>query len=321
MKRESYAVREIDRGKMEKLIEDVDFSSLAQRKASIHGTCIKLFCTEDWIIQMWEDNFYPMGVGMRPHGRIIVLKDKSRKLKVCYERISKTVIIYNCDYYGWIKSIALALAADYLMDSPSLENRRYSIHGSYLDIGGRGIGIMGKPKAGKTTLTYGMLDKREDVNFLTDDWFFIRFMGMGTRIYSAEENSYAGTDIAENWPQLKKRLAGAKRDSHGRAIVDIKRLFGAGRIRDRSECYGLILLTRDKKESPIRELAKKEAVELLEKWDYCNPHQLYRGKERMQEQKRFFSNLLKKVPIYLLNTVETPEQSLKRLEEIVEKLD
>lgn len=315
-----YTVRSLGKERMEKIIGRIDFRGLYERKASIHGTCIKLFCTEDWIVQMWEDNFYPMGEGIRPHGRIIVLKDKTEKLKVFYERVSKTVLIYNCDYYGWIKSIALALAADYLMDSPSLENRRYSIHGSYLDVKGRGIGIMGRPKAGKTTLTYGMLDNRGDVNFLTDDWFFLRFMGRGVRIYSAEENSYAGADIAKDWPQLKKRVGRAKKDAHGRAIIDIKHLFGKGRIRNRSDLCTLVILTRDKREPPVRELGKSEALKLLQKWDYCNPHQLYRGKERALEQKTFFRNLLKKVPVYLLNTIETPEESLQRLEGLLDSL-
>ena len=53
--------------------------------------------------------------------------------------------------------------------------------------------------------------------------------------------------------------------------------------------------------------------------DFCNPHQLLRTKEKTIKRKRFFSELFAKVPVYLLNTIETPAESLDRLKEICEK--
>ena len=78
-------------------------------------------------------------------------------MKVIYEPISKTPIILNCDYYGWVKSLALALTADFFEEYHS-EHRRYSVHGSLVDKKGHGLAIMGPSGSGKTTLTYGLLE-------------------------------------------------------------------------------------------------------------------------------------------------------------------
>jgi len=315
-----YRVEAITEKQRDRQLKKIDFSKLYFRKASIHGTCIKLFSDSHEIVDMWEENFHPMPAGIRPHGRVFAIKDKSKKQRVLYEKTSKTAFIYNCGYYGEIKSIALALCAQYLLDSPSVENRRYSIHGSFIDIAGRGIGIIGRPKAGKTTLTYGVLASKKEANFLTDDWFFVRFLGDGIRAFSAEKNSYAGADIAKNWVSLKEKMKIIKKDNHGRAIVDVAHLFGNCRIREQSDIYAIVMLTRDKKLPVWTKLEAKKALSLLRKWDYCNPHQLIRNTKREKEQYEFFSKLLGKVPAYLLNTIETPKQSLERLDNLLWQL-
>lgn len=320
MGKNGYTVVEITPERNDALVSKMDFGLLYQRKAEIHGTCIKLFCQNPDFVDMWAENFSPMGENVRPHGRIFSLEDSSKKLKVLYEPISKTVFLYNCKYYGWLKSIALALASEHLFDSPSVEGRRYPIHGSYIDFSGRGVAIIGRPKAGKTTLTYGLLCSSRDSNFLTDDWFFVRFMGEGVRAFSAEKNSYAGPDIADNWPELKPRIRSIKKDGHGRAIVDISRLFGSSRIRTQSELFAVVILTRDKNLPVWTELGQKEAADMLAKWDFCNPHQLRRISRRKREQTEFFRSLLGKVPAYLLNTIETPSQSLGRIEAALGKI-
>jgi hypothetical protein len=305
-------VKLIGKPRADALVAQTDFERLYMRKASIHGVCIKLFCDSHEMADMWAENFHPMDDDIRPHGRLFSLTDSSKRLKVFYEPDSNTIFIYNCDYYGWVKSIALALASDFLWESPSVENRRYPIHGSMVEVGGRAMAIIGKPKSGKTTLTYGLLCQ-ERFNFLTDDWFFVRFMGQGIRAFSAEKNSYAGKDIAKSWPSLSKRLAGLQPDPHGRAIVDISHLFGAERIRDQSELAAVVLLMRENGKPTWRKLPSTEALRLMLAWDFCNPHQLVRNPTRKRQQADFFKKLFSRVPIYLLNTIEKPAGSLSHL--------
>jgi hypothetical protein len=314
----SYHVKLIGPKKKSEILKNIDCNKLYTRKASIHGVCVKIFCSEHQTLDMWEENFNHMPEDIRPHARLFAINTDTKKMQVFYEPHSKTVFIYNCQYYGWIKSIALALSADYLYDSPSVENKRYPIHGSLIDVAGRAVCIIGRPKSGKTTLTYGLLCEREDTNFVTDDWFFVRFMGSGIRAFSAEKNSYAGSDIADNWPQLKSKLSQIKKDSRGRAVVDVAQLFSQNRIREQTELQTIVLLTRDPKLCAFERLQPQKALELMTKWDFCNPHQLVRNKEKKESQIRFFKTLFTRVECYLLNTIETPKQSLARVERLIE---
>jgi len=165
----------------ERLAQGLYSQGLYERKASIHGTCGKLFTDDQGFKGMWEDNFEPMGDGIRPHARIFAVSGPA--FGVQYEPVSKTLIVRGCDYYGWIKSMALALAADFLEDFPS-EHRRHSVHGSFIDRSGRGLTIIGPSGSGKTTLTYWLLQDKA-FSFLTDDWFFVRMMDGDTLVHSS----------------------------------------------------------------------------------------------------------------------------------------
>jgi hypothetical protein len=159
-----------------------------------------------------------------------------------------------------------------------------------------------------------LLDKR--ANFLTDDWFFVRLMGEDTIVFSSEKNSYIRDDLAHNWPEFAKRLHGIAKDSHGRSVVDVKRILGEEKIRERSVMGAVVLLERKKGEPVFRKLAPKDAVAFMAANDFCNPHQLIRNRKKSEARKKFFAELFSRVPVYLLNTVETPQQSLQRLKNV-----
>lgn len=318
----SYKVELISQEQKEQEMHAIYRDALYQKKADIHGTCVKFFTDNKEFKEMWEDNFRHMLEGIRPHARLFAVSDRSRNakrgtgnLRVLYEPLSKTVIVKNCSYYGWVKSIALALVADFFEDFTS-EHRRYSIHGSFVDFGGRGIAIIGPSGSGKTTLTYGLLLGRK-ANFVTDDWFFVRLMGEDVIVFSSEKNSYIRDDLAHNWPKLAAKLHGIARDSHGRSVVDVKRIFGEERVRERSIMQAVVLLMREKGKPPFAKLTAKQAVEFLKKNDFCNPHQLRRDAKKMKARERFFSELFSRVPVYLLNTIETPKESLERIKGVI----
>jgi len=315
---EKYKVKIISTEERNKMMFNVYSEELYQLKANIHGACIKFFTDNPEFKNMWEENFKPMSEDIRPHGRVFCLKDKSKKLKVYYDPLSKTAIIKNCNYYGWVKSIALGVVADFFEDFLS-EHRRYSIHGSFVDHGGRGLAIVGPSKSGKTTLTYGLLLDR-GYSFLTDDWFFVRFNDRNVRVYSSEKNSYIRDDLAENWPKFKNKLMNLKKDAKGRSIVDVTRVFGSGRVRQESVMKMVVILKREKGKQVWKKLNVKEALQFMKKNDFCNPHQLVRNKRKMKERTEFFKELFSKVPVYLLNTIETPKESLERIKRLSDRL-
>ncbi|NYZ60562.1 hypothetical protein H0O01_02585 [Candidatus Micrarchaeota archaeon] len=312
-----YEVRLITPEEKEKEVAKIYAKPLLERKAEIYGTCIKFFTDNEEYYRMWGESFRPMLEGIRPHGRVIAVSGETQE--ILYEWSSKTVIVKGCDYYGWVKSIALALVAEFLEDFSS-EHRRYSIHGSYVDFGGRGIGIIGPSGSGKTTLTYGLLlDK--NASFLTDDWFFVK-VGNGVSVYSAEKNSYIRGNIEDDWKEYKTILTKAplRYDNKGRAVVDVKMLFGEEKIKQTSEMCAAVLLTREPGKPPFREVKPGEALAFLQKNDFCNPHQLVRDRSKREVRAEFFKEILSRMPVYILNTIEKPKESLKRMEEITKKL-
>ncbi|MBS3067871.1 hypothetical protein J4450_04160 [Candidatus Micrarchaeota archaeon] len=312
---DSYKVEIISTKEKNKLMFEIYKDNLYEKKANIHGTCVKLFTNNEEIKQMWDDNFKPISDDIRPHARVFAINDTSKKLRVLYDPTTKTVIIKNCDYYGWVKSIALGLVADFFEDFTS-EHKRYSIHGSFVDSSGRGLGIIGPSGSGKTTLTYGLLldDKN---NFVTDDWFFVRLARNETLIFASEKNSYIRDDLAANWPQFKEKLVNMRKDTRGRAIVDVKWIFGSDRIRDESTLKAVVLLMREQGKDVIKKLSANEALNFMIKNDFCNPHQLVRTKKKVQERKEFFYELFSRAPVYLLNTIEKPHESLERLKKLI----
>lgn len=308
-----YKVRLVSPKTKERLMKKIYSAGLYERKAAIHGACIKFFTDSREFKDMWEDNFEPMPDWIRPHARLFAVS--ADRLRVLYEPLSKTVILEGCDYYGWVKSIALALIADFFEDFTS-EHRRNSVHGSFIDYGGHGLTIIGPSKSGKTTLTYGLLQDQK-FNFVTDDWFFVRFARNGTLIFTSEKNSYIGSDLADNWPCYKEKIKNIRRDTRDRAVMEVRRVLGEDRIRKNSNLKISIILRREKNRPVIEKLGADAAVAYMLRHDFCNPHQLIRSRAKLEKRKSFFRELFKRAPVYLLNTVETPEESLERIKSLI----
>jgi hypothetical protein len=299
-------------------IKDEMFSKLKnkvkfERKANIHGACVKLLTDNIDFKEEWEDNFKFMNEDIRPHAKIFSVDDGGQ-LQVLYEPISKTCIVKNCDYYGWIKSIALAAISDFFEEYHS-EHRRYSTHGSAVDCGGHALAIIGPSGTGKTTLTYGLL-QYDDFNYISDDWFFTRLFNNGAAIYSSEKNSYIRDDLAQVWEEFLEEVNRVKLDNKGRGIADVNTLFH-GRVRETSTLKSVVLLERNNSNPPFQKMGPVEALNFMVENDFCNPHQLVRDQRKMDIRRNFFKELFQKVDVYLLNTIETPRESLNRIKNLI----
>lgn len=295
-------------GMFDELVASVRY----ERKANIHGACVKLLTDNPDFKEEWEDNFKFMNEDIRPHAKVFSVDDGG-KLRVMYEPVSKTCIIKNCDYYGWIKSIALAVISDFFEEYHSV-HRRYSVHGSTVDYKGHAIAIIGPPGTGKSTLTYGLL-QNEDFNYISDDWFFTRLFKNSSVIYSSEKNSYIRDDIITVWACFSDELRKVKLDTRGRGIADVNTLF-KGRTRESSTLQTVVLLERNEDHPPFKKLEVDGAVNFMIENDFCNPHQLVRNERKFNLRKNFFREVFSKLNVYLLNTVETPDESLKRIKDL-----
>ncbi|EKF84935.1 hypothetical protein [Methanobacterium formicicum] len=309
----TYNVELITPSDKDELLNELKSKVKFERKANIHGACVKLLTDNEEFKEEWEDNFKFMNEDIRPHAKIFSTEDGG-KLQVLYEPVSKTCIVKNCDYYGWIKSIALATISDFFEEYHS-EHRRYSTHGSAVDYDGHAMAIIGPPGTGKTTLTYGLL-QYDDFNYISDDWFFTRLFNNAAVVYSSEKNSYIRDDLAQVWKGFSQEVNQVQLDNRGRGIADVNTLF-KGRVRETSTLKTVVLLERDPTNPPFRKLDHKEALDFMLEKDFCNPHQLIRDERKLEIRKHFFLELFPAVDVYLLNTVETPQESLDRIKNLI----
>ncbi|MGF7118446.1 HPr kinase/phosphorylase [Methanobacterium oryzae] len=307
-----YEVKIIDPEERQALSDELAEKVRYELKANIHGACVKLLTDNKDFKNEWEDNFKFMNEDIRPHSKIFAIED-SGSLEVMYDPIGKVSILKNLDYYGWVKSIALATISDFFEDYHSI-HRRYSVHGSAVDYMGHAIAIIGPPGTGKTTLTYGLLQEKE-FNYISDDWFFVRLFSNATVLYSSEKNSYIRDDIADVWKSYADEISRVKLDVKGRGIADVNSLF-EGRIRESSTLINVVLLERNKDNPPFRKVDTEEALEYMLETDFCNPHQLIRNERKLNLRKNFFRDLFSKQDVYILNTVETPQESLNRIKNL-----
>ncbi len=304
----TYTVEIIPMERKEELTEQYGGQVLYELKSDIYGCCIKLLTGLHPVKDRWEENFYSAAQNIRSHGRLYVISDKSERAnRVLYDPKSNTCFLFNFDYYGWIKSLALSVAGDILEDNHDI----YSVHGACLDAQGKGLCILGGSGAGKTTHTYGLL-RNSKVRVVSDDWFFARVYGSDILAYGSEKNFYIRADLADIWKEFSWLVEKAIFDQSGRAVVDLRWVIGKGRILPMTTLENVIILKRDREDkSEMKRLDAAEALGILEENDYFNPHLLVKDDFKRKVRSKFFQSLLSRADIYEVNTIGTPEESQK----------
>ncbi len=301
---------ELLKGNIKKLVFD--------RKANIHGICIELLTDDKDFKEMWEDNFYYMGEEIRPHGRIVAIRDeKNPAVRVLYEPASKTCFILNADYYGWIKSFALGVAADFLEEYVSIHSR-FSVHGSCIDFSGRGIALIATSGTGKTTHSFGLL-LLDRAKLISDDWFFVKLSGDDVIAYSSERNSYITDDIGKFWKIFQPLVDKTKLDKRGRGVANVEDVVGGFKKRRLTVVKKIVILKRDADdETIIRKMTPEEAVEYLASVNLCNPYQMVRDERKLKLRKEFFLQMFRNTEVYLFNTFRPVEETHKEVRKLVE---
>ncbi|HOE52743.1 MAG TPA: hypothetical protein PKO24_03815 [Methanomassiliicoccales archaeon] len=309
----SYPVRPITIEEKEALYDKYAPCPFHTAKADISGCCIKLYTLSDSTKDMWEDNFYSMSEAVRSHGRVICLDDPNRPLEALYEPATKTAFLFNFDYYGWIKSVALAIAGDILED----EHQIYSVHGAALDMDGKGVTLIAPSKTGKTTHSWGLL-RSKDARLVTDDWYYVRLSERRPVAFGSEKNCYIDADIGTIWEEYRGLVERAKLDNRKRAVVNVRWVTGKGSVVPMTTIYDIVLLKRDRDDPRlVRELGPDEAWEHLAANDLCNPHQLVRDERKMRVRERFFRQFLAKSRVHLVNTTASPQETQAAIRQLL----
>lgn len=288
---------------------------LYTKKANIYGCCIKLLTELEDVKNLWEENFYTMDENVRSHGRLIVLREEEGQLGVKYDPYTNTAFLTNVDYYGWVKSITLSVAGDVLED----EHGIYSVHGAAIDVEGTGVSIIAPPKTGKTTHSWGLL-RLKGARLVTDDWYFVRIYEQGPLAFGSEKNCYVEADIGSIWKEYEGLVKKVRFDERGRAVVNVRWVVGSGGVIPMTTLRKIIMLKRDRNDPKvIRKLSPEGALDYLLVNDFCNPHQLVRDQRKLQLRKDFFKRLFKLTDVYLVNTVEPPQETNRQIVNVIKK--
>ena len=274
-------------------------------KVDIFGLCVEFLTEDREHLRMWDDNFYSMSEDVRAHAKIYSIADLSCGMKVLFEPSNNIAFLFNFDYYGWIKSIALGISGNILEEAHDI----YSVHGAVLDIDGKGVTLVAPSKTGKTTQSWGLL-RMNNAHLISDDWYFVK-LGNGRPIaYASEKNCYIDADIGDVWEEYKPLVSHVRFDNKGRGIANIRWVTGESSVIPMTKIRYVFLLKRDAGDNvAIRHLTPKEGLEYLLKNDFCNPHQIIRNDHKMGIRTKFFSDFLSKCEVYLINTIKTAKET------------
>ena len=297
-----YSIEIIDPEEKRCLYTDLAKRSLYSRKANVYGCCIKLLTNSRSFADIWSDNFYTADENIRSHGRLLTVEDPTQPLHMKYDPLTKTAFIFNFDYYGWIKSVALAVAGDILEDAHEI----HSVHGAVLDVGGSGVALIAPSGTGKTTHSWGML-RNPGVRLVADDWFFVRIYENSALAFGSEKNCYVDADLGKIWSEYREILERVVLDKSRRAVVNARWVVGNDGVVPLTTMKKVFLLKRDPSDPKIvSEITKEEALDLLVRNDFYNPHQLMRDDRKLALRTEFFRNLLEKSRVYVANTSQPP---------------
>jgi len=288
---------------------------LLERKVDINGCCTKLITDQPETMRTFDENFYHFGERIRSHGRLMVFDNiEIDGFKVEYEPFSRTAFIWNCDYYGYVKSQALAVTGDVLEDV----HRFYSLHGACLEYQGSGIAIVAPSGTGKTTLAYGMM-RRPHTTLVSDDWFFVRFQHGAAVGMSSEKNVYIREGIEKDFEEFKPIMEQTHLDAKHRAVINIRNIIGAAKMHDKTTLETFFTLKRDSSDPQlIRQLDGDEMIDYLVANDFCNPHLLVKDQRKQELRIQFFEKLFKQVTPYLVNTISTPQKTIDAMLDVID---
>lgn len=324
-------------------------------KASIDGFCMQLFTNSNHLDEFWRENWFSMPREVKSHGRIYAVLDpkfQGGKPHAFYNPETKTAVILNTEYYGQVKSWALGIACDIAEDQHDI----HSIHGSCVEVNGKGIVLIAPTGTGKSTHSYALLNM-EGARLHSDDWVYVRFIGGEKGRASAdisERKFYIRTNIVRVFPEIrplldksklenviplspeeadKQRSQGMSEDEvralssdpyiaheYSRAMLDPLWIAGPEKFVDTTRVMKVILLERDKNDPEVsRRLEIEEAVQYLvvQPEQFLNPYLIVKTDEKVEVRKRFFTRLFRLAPCYLANTVFEVQRVQQRIRGIV----
>lgn len=170
--------------------------------AAIGNYTIKLKTNVLHLYDFWMENWYPSELknNANPDGIIYAIDGVSgRGAHAFYNPDTNTGIMFNTDYYGSLRSLALGIVSDIAQKM----NNLFSLRGMSAEYEGKGFVIMGPKGSRKTEIFYGLLN---DDNFAlhSSDLLFTDCKSMNVIVENPERKIYIPTNTASIMPSLNK---------------------------------------------------------------------------------------------------------------------
>jgi len=198
----------VPRERMETLVRTAQAhlkdDALYRWNADINGVAVQLVTNSLHQYDFWVDNWFPADYDRRPDAVIYsVMGVPDQPSAAYYCKALQTIAFFNTNYYGQCKSWALGLA-----DAVLRAKLTHSIHGSCVDVNGRGTVMIAPTGTGKSTHSYGLLEY-PGTNAHSDDWLYIDYTerkGKAVEAVAAisERNFYLRTDTAREIPYMQE---------------------------------------------------------------------------------------------------------------------
>ena len=320
--------------------------------AAINGAIVQLRTNVAHLNDFWTENWPPaqLDADLEPHGVIYAVDGiAGREPRAFYNPETRTGVLVNTDGYGPLRSLALGLALD-IAERMAGAGGAGGVRGMSMDLGGNGVILVGPPGTKKTELFFGHLaDPRFRLH--GNDIAFVRLAGGRAVADNAERKLFLPTNTVELDPRLaplfdKSRCENvvtrkedctddacqrgedcrldrgspycykASQDAH--SLLDPAWLGGPSTFTRRTDLRWIFLLRNDDTSPAVIELAKDEALRVLEAGEaagakrsltpgkaqpFFNPHWLGAADAgRLESQKAFFRRLLDVARCYLFNS-------------------
>lgn len=178
-------------------------SSYFEWNANINGMIVQLRTNIGHLYDFWVENWYPaqLEADIEPHGVIYAVDGvPGRESHAFYNSDTKTGVVFNCDHYGTLRSLALGLTTD-------VAERLFDIHAIRalsMDINGEGVLLIGPSGTKKTDLFWRMFQDDEAAALHSNDYLFVRYGGGYAAADNPERKMYVQTNSVKAYEPLAK---------------------------------------------------------------------------------------------------------------------
>jgi len=282
---------------MGRLVADADRTILERDyfewNASIGGVVVQLRTNSPHLYRFFQENWYPAQLesDLEPHGVIYGVKGLAgRQPGAIFNPQSRTGFVVNTAFYPQLRALCLGLVTDVIEPLSGV----HVVRAAAVDVGGRGLLLMGAPGSGLSGQLFGLL-RREGVRLVSTDVVFVRYVGgdaladlverkllLKTKWVDKDERlaslfDRSPLENAVTWAHSNERCDGGedcpvtrgmgacyRASNASRALLDPYWLGGAKRHAKRTPVRAVAIFRREPLGKAVHPLPVGEAVSMLE---------------------------------------------------------